>query len=149
MVKLAVTSGIDSGVLRSSTLRDDGRIKVLVTLDETKWHGNKTMVMVRIEIISQMQETPYNSPFQSDKEVYLLAALIIAKESREILKEWLSPLNEQLKHFNQPQNRLSIPGLGLFEVEVHLAVAVKNLSAICTVNSAAMASKCSSLHFVT
>jgi hypothetical protein len=139
VIKWAVDAAVDADVLKVSRLKADGKVMVVITLDETHWPGGKKMERVCIKVVNQMVKTPTEVPIQSEHDVYILAMFYVVKESYEILKEKLAPIDKLVRLYEQ--GRLINLGHGLppMRVEFHLACDLKTLFACYKISNGANA----------
>jgi hypothetical protein len=139
MIEIAVACSISSGVLKPSQLREDGVVKVMLTLDETCWAGDKKLERVCLKIMNQMLASPTEVPVQSEFDVYPLMMFFVAKEDHQVLKANLQGVNEHVKAFNAGR-KLAFPGVttdpadGL-PVECHLSADLKTVHAVYNVSN--------------
>ena len=152
VLQVAAASSLDRAILSRSTLLEDGKLKVCICLDETKWFAERKLERVCLKIMNEVMKDPDDrlpdTRFQSEDDVFPLSLFYVAKEDYDSLSHGLQHLREIVEEL-EAGKLVTIPGVKAedgspyqFQVECHLAADLKTLHLMYQVNRALVVRLC-------
>lgn len=137
VLQVAVASSFDRGILSRSATRQDGRLKVCICLDETKWFADKKLERVCLKLMNEVMRDEddrlADTRFQSEDDVFPLSLFYVAKEDYVALSQGLQHIKNIVQELEDGKV-VHIPGVESedgspydFLVECHLAADLKTL----------------------